>query len=104
MVLDCAAEARALEARTDNRGGESRRCCRFLRSSRDDEPARFREGPEAGAPGQVKSLGTDAFTASSLKEATAGDCRSDSGSLAYQSIPGGGKEARAGQRETMNEQ
>jgi hypothetical protein len=65
MLLDCAAEARALGARADDEGGESCRCCRFLRSSRDDEPARFREGLEAGAPGQVKSLGTDAFTASS---------------------------------------
>ena len=65
MVLDCAAEGESLKQRgADKGGGESRRCCRFLRSSRDDEPARTREGPEAGAPGQKKSLGTDAFTAS----------------------------------------
>ena len=75
-ILDCAAEARAPAARTDKVGGESRRCCRFLRSSRDDEPARFREEPRAGAPGQKKSLGTDAFTASFPTAVITGDCRS----------------------------
>ncbi len=102
--LDCAAEATPSVTQAETKKDSGPPWCRLQKSSRDDEPARFREGPKAGAPGQIKSLGTDAFTASSLKEATAGDCRSDSESLAYQSIPGGGKEARAGRRETMNEQ
>jgi hypothetical protein len=64
--------------------GESRRCCKFQRSPRGDaaEPREGRTrggtfwGKKAEAPGQLKRLGTDAFTgvASSAKsEARAED-------------------------------
>ena len=50
-------------------GGASRRCCKFSRSLRGDG---YRELPERGVegaePGQPKSLGTDAFTASQVLE------------------------------------
>ena len=53
-------------------GGASRRCCRFKRRNREGpQPERRRRGREIGfeffrkgAPGQLKSLGTDAFAAS----------------------------------------
>ena len=52
-------------SRLTTEGGASRRCCRFSESPRGGVSPRASErGREAEAPGQPKSLGTDAFTAS----------------------------------------
>ena len=70
MVLDCSANWSIPEGRNRkakqayDEEGESRRCCKFSESLRGDSREGLREVFQTDEPGQPKSLGTDAFTAS----------------------------------------